>query len=109
MTKLVLVVQVELTLLQQELTKPEEANKQGTTGLKITVKGGAGGHSGMDIHKGIANANKLINRVLLEAIESVDIRVSEIHGGGLRNAIPREAHALIVVSEQDIKNPLRGH
>ena len=83
--------------------EPEDANKQDTTGLKITVKGGAGGHSGMDIHKGIANANKLINRVLLEAIESVDIRVSEIHGGGLRNAIPREAHALIIITEQDVK------
>jgi dipeptidase D len=83
---------------------PEETNQEGTTGLKITVKGGAGGHSGMDIHKGIANANKLINRVLLEAIESVDIRVSEIQGGGLRNAIPREAQALIVVSEQDMTN-----
>ena len=83
--------------------KPEDTIKEGTTGLRIIVKGGAGGHSGMDIHKGIANANKLINRVLLEAIESVDIRVSEIQGGGLRNAIPREAQALIVVSEQDMK------
>ncbi|MDE0917648.1 MAG: beta-Ala-His dipeptidase, partial [Flavobacteriales bacterium] len=83
--------------------KPEDTVTEGTTGLKIIVKGGAGGHSGMDIHKGIANANKLINRVLLEAIESVDIRVSEIQGGGLRNAIPREAHARIVVSEQDLK------
>jgi len=83
--------------------KPEDTITEGTTGLRIIVKGGAGGHSGMDIHKGIANANKLINRVLLEAIESVDIRVSEIQGGGLRNAIPREAQALIVVSEQDMK------
>jgi len=83
--------------------KPEDSITEGTTGLRIIVKGGAGGHSGMDIHKGIANANKLINRVLLEAIESVDIRVSEIQGGGLRNAIPREAQALIVVSEQDMK------
>lgn len=83
--------------------KPEDTITEGTTGLKIIVKGGAGGHSGMDIHKGIANANKLINRVLLEAIESVDIRVSQIQGGGLRNAIPREAQALIVVSEQDMQ------
>ena len=51
---------------------PEDSIHEGTTGLKITVKGGAGGHSGMDIHKGIANANKLINRVLLETIEAVE-------------------------------------
>ena len=81
---------------------PEKTSKEGTTGLRIKVKGGSGGHSGMDIHKGIANANKLINRVLLEALESVDIRVSEIEGGGLRNAIPREANALIVASELDM-------
>ena len=82
--------------------EPEATSTDGTTGLKITVKGGSGGHSGMDIHKGIANANKLINRILLESLESVDIRVSEMDGGGLRNAIPREANALIVVSEQDM-------
>ena len=45
----------------------------------------------MDIHKGIANANKLLNRVMIEALESVDFRISAINGGGPRNAIPREA------------------
>ncbi|HIO59995.1 MAG TPA: beta-Ala-His dipeptidase, partial [Flavobacteriales bacterium] len=84
--------------------EPEDTIKDNTIGLKITVKGGNGGHSGMDIHKGIANANKLMNRVLLEAQESVDFRVSEIHGGGLRNAIPREANALIVVYKNDISS-----
>jgi dipeptidase D len=80
----------------------ENTNTTDTTSFKLVVKGGNGGHSGMDIHKGIANANKLLNRVLLEALESVDLRISSINGGGLRNAIPREAEATIVVSCNDL-------
>ena len=90
---------------------PEETISEGNTGVYIVVKGASGGHSGMDIHKGIANANKLINRVLLEALESVDFRLSEMHGGGLRNAIPREANALIVLANKDmevLENALRA-
>ena len=80
----------------------EETVKEGNSAFKVIVKGGNGGHSGMDIHKGIANANKLLNRVLLESIETVDLRISSIKGGGLRNAIPREAEATIVISNSDI-------
>ena len=82
--------------------EPENTVTEFNTAFKVVVKGGSGGHSGMDIHKGIANANKLMNRVLLEALESVDLRVSEINGGGLRNAIPREAEAVIVVASADV-------
>ena len=82
--------------------EPENTVTEGNTAYKVVVKGGSGGHSGMDIHKGIANANKLLNRVLLEALESVDLRVAEINGGGLRNAIPREAEAVIVVASADV-------
>lgn len=64
-------------------------------GYKIAVTGLNGGHSGMDIDKGLANANKLMNRVLYEAQES--LRVSEINGGSLRNAIPRESFAIVSV------------
>ena len=56
----------------------------------------------MDIHKGLANANKLMNRILLEALDHVDLRVSEIHGGGLRNAIPRESKSVVVLAQSDI-------
>ena len=56
----------------------------------------------MDIHKGLANANKLMNRVLLEALDHVDLRVAEIHGGGLRNAIPRESRSVVVLAQSDI-------
>ena len=46
-------------------------------------------HSGMDIHKGIANMNKLMNRLLIESLGAVDFRLASVQGGGLRNAIPR--------------------
>jgi dipeptidase D len=62
--------------------------------FKITVKGLQGGHSGMDIHKGFGNANKLMNRILY-AIEN-EMLISQIKGGSLRNAIPRESNAIVV-------------
>lgn len=69
----------------------------GAVGFRITIKGLTGGHSGMDIYKGRGNANKLINRLLLAAAEKMELQVSVIDGGGLRNAIPREAFADVAV------------
>ena len=66
-----------------------------SVGFSISVTGLTGGHSGMDIHKGLGNANKIMNRVLYKSQEL--IRISEINGGSLRNAIPRESFALISV------------
>lgn len=63
---------------------------------KITVKGLGGGHSGMQIHEGRGNANKIMNRVLY-AVKNC-IRLSSIEGGGLRNAIPRESVAIITIT-----------
>lgn len=71
-------------------------------GFRITVRGLNGGHSGMDIHKGLGNANKLLNRILFSA-ESFGIRVSTIDGGGLRNAIPREAYAVLALPEKNVR------
>jgi len=62
----------------------------------IKVKGLTGGHSGMDIHLYRGNANKILNRLLYLGKQK-GLRVSEIHGGGLRNAIPREAEAVVVL------------
>lgn len=64
----------------------------GNNRYKLTVKGLQGGHSGMDIHKGLGNANKIMGRFLMEGIDS-NIQLISIDGGGLRNAIPREAVA----------------
>ncbi|PHQ56836.1 MAG: cytosol nonspecific dipeptidase [Lutibacter sp.] len=66
-----------------------------STGYSISVTGLNGGHSGMDIHKGLGNANKIMNRLLYASQDF--IRISEINGGSLRNAIPRESFALISV------------
>jgi dipeptidase D len=69
-------------------------------GFKITVKGLTGGHSGMDIHLGRGNANKLMNRLLLALNKEVHIELASLDGGGLRNAIPRESKStLLVLSE----------
>lgn len=67
------------------------------TGFKITVKGLNGGHSGMDIHKGLGNANKIMNRLLFDGFENFGLRISEIDGGSLRNAIPRESNAIVAI------------
>lgn len=67
---------------------------------EITVKGLLGGHSGMDIHRGRGNANKIINRILFEANKQIGIYLTAIDGGSLRNAIPREATAVISVEAE---------
>ncbi|MDX6181770.1 aminoacyl-histidine dipeptidase [Flavobacterium sp. Fl-77] len=77
----------------------EEETPEGSVGHIITVKGLNGGHSGMDIHKGLGNANKIMNRLLFDAFENFGLQVAEINGGSLRNAIPRESVAKVVISE----------
>lgn len=66
-------------------------------GIKITVQGLNGGHSGMEIHKGLGNSNKILGE-LLSSIKG-GYQIAEVDGGGLRNAIPREAYALISVKD----------
>jgi len=66
-------------------------------GFKLTVKGLQGGHSGMQIHEGLGNANKIMNRLLFDGFENFGLRISEIDGGSLRNAIPRESNAIVTV------------
>ncbi|WP_299061603.1 aminoacyl-histidine dipeptidase [uncultured Polaribacter sp.] len=75
----------------------EESVSTNSTAFSITVKGLNGGHSGMDIHKGLGNANKIMNRLLYDGFTNFGLRISEINGGSLRNAIPRESTALITI------------
>ena len=70
---------------------------------EVKIKGLLGGHSGMDIDTGRGNANKLMNRVIYNALSLMDIRVHSIDGGSLRNAIPRESTAVLVVPQADKK------
>lgn len=78
-------------------TYKQEETPEFKIGFKITVKGLQGGHSGMDIHKGLGNANKLMNRLLFDGFENFGLRISEIDGGSLRNAIPRESQAIVAI------------
>ena len=73
--------------------------------FKIEIKGLQGGHSGMDIHIGFGNSNKLIGRFLFLGLEN-QIQLISIDGGSLRNAIPREAVAIFSVenSAEFLKN-----
>ena len=74
-----------------------EETPESKIGFKIVVKGLQGGHSGMQIHEGLGNANKLMNRLLFDGFENFGLRISEIDGGGLRNAIPRESNAVVAI------------
>lgn len=71
----------------------------GTT-LRIEIKGLQGGHSGMDIHKGLGNANIILGRLLYPALEQ-NLQLISVEGGSLRNAIPREAIAVISVENAE--------
>ena len=70
--------------------------------LKISVSGLRGGHSGDDIHKGYANAVKLLTRILYLLDQKYGYRLANIDGGNLRNAIAREAYAIIYVTHEKV-------
>ncbi len=75
----------------------EEETPEFKIGYKVSVKGLQGGHSGMQIHEGLGNANKIMNRILFDGFENFGLRISEIDGGSLRNAIPRESNAVVAI------------
>jgi dipeptidase D len=68
-------------------------------GFQIRVFGLTGGHSGDDIHKGRGNATKLLNRILWHSANEFGLRISHIDGGNLRNAIAREAFAMVTLPQ----------
>lgn len=80
----------------------EEAIKEGSISLKLSVSGLKGGHSGDDIDKRRGNANILLSRALYElTLRGIQWQLSRIDGGNLRNAIPREAEATISIMAKD--------
>lgn len=83
--------------------KEEEADKQ-MVARKITLKGLRGGHSGLEINEGRGNANKLLARVTHDLLVEFDCRLSSFEGGNMRNAIPREAHAVLLFNPADIED-----
>lgn len=76
--------------------KPEKTPKDYFT-FAINVSGLLGGHSGDDINKNRANANKILNRILWNMRQEMDLRLVDLSGGNLHNAIPREAQAVACV------------
>lgn len=83
-------------------------------GITYTLKisGLKGGHSGVDIHLGRGNSNKILGRFLWSALSKFQLRIANLRGGDLRNAIPREVNALIVVpknQDADFKKFFEGY
>ena len=72
--------------------------------IRIDVKGLLGGHSGDEINKGRGNSNKILNRFLWQINKKYDIRLNDFNGGNLRNAIPREAFAIITLPSEFKEN-----
>ncbi|MCK5740756.1 MAG: beta-Ala-His dipeptidase, partial [Chlorobi bacterium] len=71
----------------------------GMVAYEVAIKGLQGGHSGIEIHDGRANALKFLNRLLWTADKQFDFRLSTFEGGNAHNAIPREAFATIMVAK----------
>lgn len=82
-------------------TYNKKPGTHGDAGLQITVKGLRGGHSGMDIYKGLGNANKIMNRLLYLGLD-YNMRIGTLEGGSLRNAIPRESSCKLNVGRKQV-------
>ena len=77
----------------------EEAVPEGRYFVRLTVKGLTGGHSGDDIDKKRANANKLLFRFLYQELKKLPLLLADVQAGGLHNAIPREAMAVVAIPQ----------
>jgi len=89
-------VDITATGIYREVDVPAGYNTS-----KIRIKGLTGGHSGMDIHLGRGNANKLMNRLLAQLSKELNPLVTTLDGGGLRNAIPRESLMIVSVPSSE--------
>ncbi len=76
--------------------------EEGDVALRVSIKGCKGGHSGCDIHLQRANAIKLLFRFLKDAVANYEARLACVEGGSLRNAIPREASAVITIPAEGV-------
>lgn len=88
---------IDVTAAANYVEQPAPA---GSEAYRIIVNGLRGGHSGIDIHRGFGNANKIINQILIDLNEKFDFQLSALQGGSLRNAIPREAESILIVEKE---------
>lgn len=79
----------------------EEETEKSDIAIKVTLKGLRGGHSGLEICEGRANANKLMVRFVREAVADYEARLASWHGGNMRNAIPRECEAILTIPAEN--------
>jgi len=94
-----------------KIPQPREPVGDGAASLTVTVSGGLGGHSGTNIHLGRSNAVKVLGRALREAYGTVPFRLASVVGGKSRNAIPRDAHAVVAVAadrESDLQSAIES-
>lgn len=82
--------------------KPEPTT-EGDVAVRVAINGLLGGHSGLEINEGRANANKLLGRLVQDAIVNFEARLCEWHGGNMRNAIPRYAEAILALPEGEVE------
>ncbi len=83
--------------------KEVETDKEDAA-VKVTLKGLKGGHSGIEINEGRANANKCMVRFVREAISELDARLASWQGGNMRNAIPRTATAVLTIPQENMED-----
>ena len=84
-------------------TPKMEKVADGMVSYQLIVKGLKGGHSGMDINLGRGNANKIMNTLLIMTSQKFGVRLATINGGSLRNAIPRESFATVVLPAEKVE------
>ncbi len=87
-----------------ELDYKEAETDKEDVALKVTLKGLRGGHSGLEIHEGRANANKLMVRFVREAVEECEARLATWHGGNMRNAIPFKAEVVLTMPKENVQS-----
>lgn len=91
-------IDVTATLDYKEVeTDPEDV------AVCVTLKGLRGGHSGLEIHEGRGNANKMMVRFVREAIEECEARLATWHGGNMRNAIPFKAEVVLTLPKENVE------
>ena len=80
-----------------------DVNPEGMESWKLSIKGLRGGHSGLEINEGRANANKLMARMLSDILEAGAGWICSWHGGNMRNAIPRDGEAVLLVPKTHVE------
>ena len=90
-------------MYKRQLDYKEVETDQEDAAVKVTLKGLKGGHSGIEICEGRANANKCMVRFVREAIAELDARLASWNGGNMRNAIPFEAEVVLTLPKENVE------